>query len=196
MKRILAHPAFDLSEQDPVQCFSALARGASRHCFDFLSTVPGLDINRPLPHGVNGFPDTRLLPVRNRHTLMRLGPFARPHATEGIAPIFSLHPSDVVELSALATRRIDLDQRGKHGQTILFTLTRSGHYTAGIDELVSIDHDARDRHGNTAVGCAVLSRHLYCIREPMNVCQSDFLMKNENGDSPLELIALRRKRSA
>jgi ankyrin repeat protein len=201
LKLIQEHPAFDLSEQDPAQCISRMAQSGRPLVFDFLSTLRGIDLNHPLPHGVNGFPDMSFAAPRSqirspRYRMIgdwRSPPGRRP--SEGIPPLFNLRPSDVLELSSLATPRIDLDRRGKHGETILFRLMSEERCARRLYQLACMDLNARDRHGNTAAGCAGLSGRLRTIRDPMNVRSSEFLLENENGDSPLELTRLRTKRS-
>jgi hypothetical protein len=180
-----------------VECLAAVA-GTGRlgmQACALLSQLPGFDWNIRLPHGVNGFPD---IPFDVRANYLVIGDAsdsARRRPREGIPPIFSLMPEAVLELSSLGSPQVDVDRRGKHGETILFPLINDKECVRRLHRIACMDRNATDRHGNTAVGCAVLSRGLQDIRYPMKVCWSEFLVENESGDSALELTKMRAKRS-
>jgi ankyrin repeat protein len=194
---ITHHPRFDMSAQQPAQCLFSMARRSSSAGFDFLASVPDIDLNRPLPHAVNGFPDQFSARPAYFRTRFAAEPGQRHtrRASEGIPPLFGFAPQAVVELSALADPRLDLNQRGKHGQTVLFGLMNDEECRKKVDEIARIDLNATDRHDNTAIGCAILSQSLKSIGDRMTYRPTEFRTANENGDTPLTLATLRARRT-
>jgi hypothetical protein len=135
---------------------------------------PQLDLNMPLPHGSNGFPD-----VKNKRRV-----------SEGAPLIFSWAIPGPGRLPSQNTSGFDLTRRGKYGETIRF------HTKGGVPkqraEMVNIN--AQDRHGNTAVASALLSDCRSGVSEFLKL-RCDLKMGNENGDGVWDLGNLRVKRS-
>jgi hypothetical protein len=170
-------PGFDPSRYDPLECLAAAAR-----CTRFielraplLAKFPGLDLNMPLPHGVHGFPDTRQ--QHSRETKL----------SEGIPLIFSRHTPGYPTAESDSASEFDLNRRGKYGETLHF------HDEASVPPVNEVDIDAHDRHGNTAVISAVLSRRQRAVQKCVQLA-CDLVIMNENDDRAWELANLRLRR--
>jgi ankyrin repeat protein len=178
------HPAFNISDQSPRQCVHAMARAQSLDAFEFLSRFPEVDLASPLPHGTNGFPDEVFRARRD---------WNRSKATEGLPPVFSLRYYHMTVSKLLANPRVDGTQRGKHGQTILFEVVREAPSSAFVGQLFGVDPNATDRHQNTLVHCAALTRPPPPIWR-VDMLQCDWTIRNENADAIWEMANSRARR--
>jgi ankyrin repeat protein len=194
-EQIRDHPKFDLAEQDPAQCIAAVARAATRprEVLEFVSKLPGIDLNGPLPHGVNGFPDlfSRFRSMgRPRDMTFSVQAWYSSHREilhEGVPAICASQFRLVYLL--LGHPAIDPNQRGKHGETFLF------HFDWPAEaDLSRVDVNARDRHGNTALACAVLSRFDSLVPELIEK-KCELTTRNENGDTMDTIIQNRARRA-
>jgi ankyrin repeat protein len=189
------HPGFDMSAQNPAQCIGSVARRGTKGGFEFLANFPDVDLNSPITHASNCFPDLRRLPDSSREDCPSWGygvvEDLPSHASEGVPPLFALHAISISQSSILADPRIDLNQRGKHGETILFQLVQERGSAGWLKGTVRLDLNAVDRHRNTVLGCAIISRDR-TLSTPAAVC--DLGMRNENGDTAWELANNRAKR--
>jgi ankyrin repeat protein len=193
VRLVINRPDFDVQKQDPMRCVQVVAKAQSIVAFGILADLPGIDLNFPIPHGTNGFPDERGRPQRGIRAKGLVGRRLRQRARVGVPAIFSIHPSIVIESAALANPRVDLDRRGKHGETILFQLmpVMSGGDCAG--GLLRMDRNARDRHGNTALHCvAIAVRNAAIWKEAELPCDAG--IRNENGDTTWALLRARARR--
>jgi ankyrin repeat protein len=174
---LLAMPAFDPAQCDAVECLGAVSRlgRLDRAASRVLSSIPHLDLNMPLPHGANGFPDNRSGEIA--------GPgWRRRIASDGVPVFFSFcHPL------AEGAPVFDLDRRGKHGETVV------AHGFGKVAHLSGIDVNTTDRHGNTPVMCEIVSRRYNdLIYRRMG---GSLTIRNENGDPGLEIANARVKLS-
>jgi hypothetical protein len=181
---IQQHPAFNLANQSPRQCVATVARLRSASGLRFLARFPELDLNAPITHDANPFPD--ICPT-SHSDFSGLRIWRNPkRASEGVPPLFSLVMLDIVESTFLMNPRFDLNQRGKHGETILFILVRDSRWISLIQEIERLDINAVDRHGNSAIGYAIVSnRTMENWRVPDFPC--DPAIRNENGDTAWDL---------
>jgi hypothetical protein len=186
---------FDPLTQNLPSCITAAAHLMSVAEFEFLARFQAIDMNLPVTHSANRFPDLPPLLCRSRrirHSHIE-GIRVSARASEGVPPIFSLNPGDIAASTVLINPRIDLNQRGKHNETILFNLLLDGGHIGGIEEVGRLDLNAVDRHGNTAIGCSAVSQWGVWT-EPIIGLPWDFSITNENRDTALELTNCRSRR--
>jgi hypothetical protein len=165
-------PAFDPEKCDASELLAAVCRMRTLNEGDLeeLSVFPQIDINAPLPHGVGGFPDSS--------DRKRIAGQRRP--SEGLPLMFS---RDVpVDHDAFP---LDLERRGKHGESVLARRHWSGARLPGSDD------NATDRHGNTAAIADVMSRRFVAGGRQR---EAGLRRRNENGETDREIANARARR--
>jgi hypothetical protein len=177
------HPNFDFSRQDPGRCLAAAVQTNDCRRLEFLSQFPEIDLNAPLPHGLNGFPD-----VFSRSEAKRVKWKGRGLILREGAPIMSAIGDQFLAM-LFETPLVDPNQRGKQGETAAFHV--AAFYLARPE---TRDNNATDRHGNKAVFCSMLARFLsHSTRHVTLKC--DFQARNENSETMGEIIRNWAKRT-
>jgi hypothetical protein len=185
MEHIRDHPAFNFAQQRPEQLLWAAATPAFATAVPFLLTLPGIDLNAPLPQHLNLF--TRDIPRAS--ATYRYDVF-----TEGGVSPRSGHPVlfSVPSLRRFSWRqllncpRLDLDQRGRHGQTILFEWTTFNHHAWWLACHGKLGLNLTDRHDNSALICALIARS--SLISAFFELPFDATVRNMNGDTVWELL--------
>jgi hypothetical protein len=153
---------------------------------EFLSKLPGIDRNRPLPHGLHAFPD-----IFSRSRVKRLALEAGlGHSgllEEGGVALYAAR-SDVNQL-LFKWPGIDPNQKGKFNETVFFRFGGLTHV-----DFPGAAVNTTERHGNHALVCAIRSG--FDARLPTPCAKCDFTSSNENGDIVGKIIQDRAKRGA
>jgi ankyrin repeat protein len=162
VRTILSSPTFDPSKQDPVHALGAAIRADVGPLIPILMQVPGVDINAPLPPGING--------LRVRGIAMNGGSVPPDESDDegdsnsfaelpaGVPPLIAaarLDRSDVTTI-LLTTPGVDLNVRGEFGQTILCELLHDSTRLFHFIDTEGIDINATDFDGETALFYAIL----------------------------------------
>jgi hypothetical protein len=185
MEHIRDHPGFNLADQIPEQLLLA-AIGSFSIAAPVLLTLPGMDLNAPLSQHAISFPGR----------LSYLDPYmpARviDHVRRGDPILFSMFRERSIDWgSVLDSPLFDVNQRGSHGQTVLFEGRGDEHFVWLLVRAGKLDLDVVDRHGNSALMCALISggeRIERYLELPFH-----FGKMNENGDTAWTLLKCRNK---
>jgi hypothetical protein len=179
--KLQSHPDFDITKQAPERCLDAAVQLKELRELQFLSQFPEIDLNSPLPYGLNGFPDiaSRSRPkrfvVKGHDAVLMDG--AKIISAIGSRFLAMLFRSDLV----------DRNQRGKHGETVVF------HVEPMYMKDCNFDMNATDRHGNTVVICAAISG-LESYFPGLRMLKCDFRAVNDIGQKAGDIIGDRARR--
>jgi ankyrin repeat protein len=192
MEHIRDHPAFDLAQQMPQQLLWAAATPALSIALPFLLTLPGIDLNAPLPQHLGLL--TRNIARPASADRYDANSQVRTLPRRGNPMVFSMVSTGLVSWGRmLSSPHFDVNQRGSHGQTILFEWTSCGHFVGWLVRHGKLDISLTDRHGNSALICALIARS-EIIKAYLEL-PFESAVRNENGDAAWALINDRVKRT-
>jgi hypothetical protein len=185
MQFVRGLPGFELARQSPEQLLWAATHFMFGPALDFLAGFPEIDLNAPIPFGNNLFADGVAEKSWSDMSHVRV--------RRGSPILFSLCASEMFTTVLPTTARLDFNQRGKFGQTVLFEIFGVPSLAYTLASCRRIDLNLTDRHGNTALMCRVVSKSQLIVRHLIGLgCDSG--VRNEVGDSEGEVANLRAKR--
>jgi hypothetical protein len=170
------NPHFDFSKQEPALCIAAVARVGNLPALQFLLSLPGVDLNTRLPHGVNGFPDVHAPPTYQKRG--RFGGTQRLHLHEGVRLICTV-PLKEYDRQLLGVPTSDPNQGGKHGRhgntaTIQAVLSRNVLHV-GDWMPTKCDLTLANENGDTALDLA----NSRARRGAAGITGNDYLIKRQ-----------------
>jgi ankyrin repeat protein len=156
VQTIVNLPNFDPQRQDVIHALGAAIRADCGILIPLLTRIPGVDVNRPLPRGINGlrvrmvsrfgfrwFPDD----IEHEEDGVTF-----PELSSGVPPLIAAARAgrnDVVS-ALLASPGLDINAKGEYGQTVLSEWLQDPR-AFQLLEVEGLDVNACDLEGETAL---------------------------------------------